>query len=59
MILNTAWIFSGAVFGILMSWVVQRRLSNTGNYKNYDRTCKITLLLGIIGNFLVGLFAEL
>lgn len=57
-ILNLAWIVSGGGFGIIMSWVVQRWLAKTGDYKYYDRTCKITLLFGILGNLVLGTLVQ-
>lgn len=53
------WILSGAFFGITMSWIVQKRLTITGNYRYYDHTCKITLFVGILGNIILGTLVQL
>ena len=56
--LNFAWVFSGAFFGIFMSGVVQIWLGKTGDYKYYDRTCKVLLFIGIVGNLLLGTLVQ-
>ncbi len=53
-VLNVVWIFSGALFGIIMAGVVQVWLAKTGDYKYYDRTCKSILVVGLIGNLILG-----
>jgi hypothetical protein len=57
--LNLAWVLSGGTFGIVMSGIVQIWLRKTGDYKLYDRTCKITLFVGIIGNIILGTLVQL
>jgi hypothetical protein len=34
--------------------MVQRWLTKTGDYKFYDKTCKIILFIGILGNTSLG-----
>lgn len=50
---------SGFTFGILMSYMVQKWLAKTGDYKFYDRACKIILLVGILGNLALGILVLL
>jgi uncharacterized protein involved in response to NO len=57
--MNLAWILSGALFGMMMSFMMQKWLGKTGDYKYYDRSCKIILFIGILGNLAVGTLVQL
>ncbi len=57
-LLNLMWMVSGGGSGIIMSWLVQKWIYKTGDYKYYDRTCKIILFIGILGNLLLGTLVE-
>ncbi len=52
------WIASGSLFGVTMSFVSNRWVSKRGTFLFYDRAAKITLLVGLIGYFLMGLSYE-
>lgn len=49
------WITSGVGFGIFMSFFMQKKLKETGNFIFYDRVGKAILILGLIGYLVMGI----
>jgi hypothetical protein len=54
-VLTSFWALSGTIFGIIMSYRVEKMLSKTGDFVFYDRVCKVILLAGILGNTILGI----
>lgn len=53
------WVVSGSLFGIVMSSMTSKWISNkTGTFKFYDVTAKITLLIGLVGYVLIGICVD-
>jgi len=50
------WIGTGILFGIILCCIISNWDTESGTFKYYDIISKITLLIGIIGYALMGLF---
>ena len=54
-VLMIVWIFSGGVFGIAMSGVCNKQVTQTGTFTPFDRMSKLLLFMGLVGYTVMGL----
>jgi hypothetical protein len=53
-ILIAIWVFSGSLFGCIMSYLINTYVAKSGKLSLYDRISKFILLIGILGYVLIG-----